>query len=84
MVAVIGAIEMIVGVDVQSMRALEQVFTPTGDEVARPVQYHHRMDAAVEDVDAVLAVDRDRGDVSQVPAIRQLGPILDHAVAMLA
>src|SRR6266403_2121456 len=42
------------------------------------------MGAAVEDIDAVLAVDRDRGDVAEAPAHRQLGPVLHHAVTMLA
>jgi len=40
MVAVIGAIEMIVGVDVKPVRALEQSFAPTGDEMTRSVQHH--------------------------------------------
>ena len=84
MVAVIGAIEIVVGVDVQPVRAVEQAFAPARDEIALAVEHHHRMGAAVEDVDAVLAVDRDGGDVGQAPAIRQLGPVLHHAVAMLA
>ena len=54
------------------------------DEIAVAVEHHHRMVAAIEDVDAVLAVDRDRGDVGQAPAVRQLRPVLHHAVAMLA
>jgi len=42
------------------------------------------MGAAIEDIDAVLAVDRDRGNIGQVPAVRQLRPILHHTVAVLA
>jgi len=38
----------------------------------------------VEDVDAVLAVDGDRGDVGQRPAVGQLRKIVDDAVAVLA
>lgn len=42
------------------------------------------MRAAVEEVDAVLAVDRDAGDIGELQAIRQLRPIVDDAVPMLA
>ncbi len=83
-VAVIGAIEIVLGVDVQSMRAIEQAFAPARDEIALAVEYHHRVGAAVEDIDAVLAVDRDRGDVCEIPSLRQLRPILHHAVAVFA
>src|SRR6266849_6763093 len=84
MVAVIGAIEIVLGVDVQPMRAIEQALAPARDKIALAVEHHHRMGAAIEDVDTVLAVDRDRGDIAEIPAVRQLRPILHHAVAMLA
>ena len=80
-VAVIGAIEIVVGIDVQAVGAVEQAFAPARDEIALAVQHHHRMVAAVEDVDAVLAVDRDGSGVGQAPAVRQLRPVFDHAVA---
>ena len=34
-VAVVGAIEIVVGVDVQAVRAVEQAFAPARDEIAR-------------------------------------------------
>src|SRR5215218_9781267 len=68
----------------QPVGAREQAFTPAGDEIALAVEHHHRMFAAVEDVDAVLAVDRDGSDIGELPAIRQLAPVLHHAVTMLA
>ena len=52
--------------------------------VSRAVEHHHRMVAAVEDIDAVAAVDCDGGDVGELPAVRQLAPVLHHAIAMLA
>src|SRR5882762_9963089 len=66
------------------MCAAEQPFAPACDEIAVAVEHDHRVDAAIEDVDAVLAVDRDRGDIAEVPTLRQLRPVLHHAVAMLA
>src|SRR5712672_1531671 len=65
------------------MGAIEQAFAPACDEIAQAVEHHHRMGAAIEDVDAVLAVDRHGGDVGKVPAVGQLSPILHDAVAML-
>src|SRR6202035_4610892 len=65
------------------MGAAEQAFTPASDEIALAIEHHHRMGAAIEDVDAVLAVDRDRGDVGQIPPLRQLRPVLHHAITML-
>src|SRR6185436_12271970 len=53
-------------------------------EIALAVQHHHRMGAAVEDVDLVLAVDRDGSDIAELPAVRQLRKIFDDAVAVLA
>src|SRR4030095_4472192 len=76
--------ESITGVDVQNMRAVEQAFAPTGDEIALAVEHHHRVVAAVEDVDAVLTVDRDRSGVRQAPARGQFCEILHHAVAVFA
>src|SRR5439155_25942281 len=40
--------------------------------------------AAVEDVDAVLAVDGDGCDVGEGPSIRQLCPVFDDAIAVFA
>ena len=83
-VAVVGAIEIVVGIDVQAVGAREQAFAPTLDEIAVAVEHDHRVFAAIEDVDAVLAVDADRGDVGELPAVRQFCPVLHHAIAMLA
>ena len=68
MVAVIGAIEIVVGVDVQAVGAIEQAFAPALDEVTIAIEHHHRMFAAIEDVDTVLAVDGDGRDVGEVPS----------------
>src|SRR6266478_7832719 len=66
------------------MGAIEQAFAPAFDEIALAVEHHHRVGAAIEDVDAILAVDRDRGDISEIPALRQLRPVLHHPVAIFA
>src|SRR5262249_7769155 len=83
-IAVIGAVEVVVAVDVQAMGAPEDALAPGSQEASRAVEDDHRVGAAVEDVDLILAVDADRGDVRQLPPFRQLAPTLDHPVAMLA
>src|ERR1700687_2155816 len=82
MVAVIGAVELIVSVDVQPMGAAKQAFAPASDKIALAVEHDHRMGAAIEDVDTVLAVDRNGSNVGEIPAVRQLRPVLRHAVAI--
>ena len=66
------------------MRPAEQSLAPGAQEVAVAVEHHHRVLAAREDVDVVLAVHADRGDLAVVPAVGQLAPVLDHLVAMFA
>ena len=60
-VAVVGAIEIVVGVDVQPVRAMEDALAPGAQEIALAVEHHHGVLAAIEDVDLVLAVDGDGG-----------------------
>ena len=82
--AVVGQIQRVVHVDVQSMRARILAFAPGAQELTVAVEHHHRVLAAVEDVHLVLAVDRDRAHVLEFPAVRQFRPVLDDFVAMLA
>jgi hypothetical protein len=52
-------------------------------EIAVAVEPHQRVGAAVEDVDAVLAVDRDGGDAGQHSAVGQFCPVFNDTVAVL-
>ena len=62
--------------------AVEHALAPGPQKIAVAVEHHHRMGAAVEDIDVVVPVDADRGDVGvEFPAIGQLGPIIDDLVA---
>src|SRR5262249_11587433 len=83
-VAVVGAVEGVVAVDMDAVRATEQAFAPRAQEVALAVEYHHGMLTAVEDVHVVLAVDRDRRDIAELPAVGQLRPVLHDALTMRA
>src|SRR3979411_506092 len=75
---------MVVTVDVQARGAVEHPFAPARDEIALAIQHHHRVGAAIEHIEAVLAVDRDGSDVGEAPAVRQLREVFDDAVAMVA
>src|SRR5262249_5108001 len=49
------------------------------------VQHDHRMSAAVERVHTILLVDADRRHIRvELPPRRQLGPVVDDLVAMIA
>ena len=83
MVAVIGAIELS---SVSMCRPWARLNRPSPQLVTKLPDRsdHHRMGAAVEDVDAVLAVDRDGGGEAGASSRWQFRPVLHHAVAMLA
>ena len=83
-IAVIGAVEIVVRIDVQAVRALEDALAPGAQEVALAVEHHHGVLAAIEHVDLVLAVDGDSADIHELPLVRKLGPVLDYPIAMLA
>src|SRR5262245_42093702 len=44
------------------------------DQIAGGVEYHHRLDAAIEHVDAILRVDRQAGDAGLIPRTAGLPP----------
>src|SRR5262249_35715432 len=83
-VAVVGAVELVVGIDVEAVGAPEEALAPAPDEVAVAVEHDHRVVAAIEHVDAVLAIDPDGTDVGQIPSVGKLGPVLDDAIAVFA
>src|ERR1700682_2124137 len=82
--AVVCAVKDVVGVDVKAVCARVHAFAPGAQKVSVVVEHHHRVFAAVEDVDLVLAVDRDRGDILELPAVGQLRPVFHDTVTMLA
>ena len=83
-VAVIGAVQGLVRADMQPVRPVEQVFAPRIQQIAVAVEHHHRVLAAIEDIDPVLRVDRDRRDILEGPALRQFRPVGLHPVCVSA
>ena len=77
-IAVVGEPDRVVGADMDRMRPLELALAPRAEEGARAIEHHDGVRAAVEDVDVVLAVDADRGDVAEGPAVGQLRPGSDR------
>src|SRR5271165_414763 len=82
--AVVGHVEAVVRTHVQAVRARPQPFAPGTQKIAVAIENHHRVLAAVEGVDAILAVDPDGGDFLEGPAVRELRPVLDDAVFEVA
>src|SRR5262249_15463755 len=72
----------VVLVNVQPVRSPEDTFTPRAQKIALSVEYDHRMLAAVEDVDLVLTVHSNRGNVFKLPCVGKFGPIVHHRIAM--
>src|SRR4051812_14864424 len=84
MAAIVGQIDRIVGTHMDAVGARILAFAPRAQKIALAVEDHHRMLATGEAVDIVVFVDADRSDLLERPALGQLGPVLDDAVAILA
>jgi len=66
------------------VRAREHPLAPRAQEVALAVEHDHRVLAAIEHIHVVLFIDADRANFLERPPGRQLGPILDRLVTVVA
>src|SRR5262249_29519330 len=82
--AVVGHVEAVVGTYVNAVRAGPQPLAPGRQKIAVAIKHHHRVFAAVEGVDPILAVDADSGDFLEGPAVGELSPVVDDAVSEVA
>ena len=82
--AVVGAEDRVVGHHVHAVRAREHAFAPRAQEVALAVEHDHRMLAAVERIDVVVAVDADGGDLVERPSIGEPAPAFLDTIPVLA
>ena len=80
MVQIVNEEEIAVGRHVHTVSALELACAPCFDERAVPFEDHHRVVAAVEDVDAVLPVDRHRRGLLEAQRVRYGGPSVDRLI----
>jgi hypothetical protein len=84
MAAIVGQEHCVVGshMDVVGPRIL--AFAPGMQEIALAAEDDHRVLAAIEDIDVVVAVDPDPADLFEGPAIGQFRPVGTDAVSELA
>src|SRR5229473_1519793 len=75
MSAVVCQEHRVVGRDVDAVSAWVLCFAPGTQEVAGAVEHHHRMLAAVEDINVIVPIDADPADFLERPAVWQLRPI---------
>src|SRR6202012_3403647 len=67
-----------------AMRAGKQTLAPGAQEIAIAVEHDHRVFAAIEHIDVVVAIDADRADLLERPAWRQLRPVHHRLVGVFA
>src|SRR5262245_1380823 len=80
-VAVVGAVEALVGADGDAVGAIgELALAPRAQELAVAVVCDDRVVTAADEVDAVLGIDRHARHVAVRVALRQLLPALDHLI----
>src|SRR5215469_6676716 len=84
MSAVIGQIDRVVWPHMDAVRPRILPLTPRAQEISVTVEHDDRVLPAREAVDVVFAVDRDRGDLLERPALRQFRPVLDDAIFEIA
>ena len=82
--AVVGAEDRVVRRHVHAVRAREHAFAPRAQEIAGAVEHDHRMFAAVEHVDVVVAVHPDGADLVERPSVREPAPALLDAIPIFA
>src|SRR5580700_4356866 len=84
MAAIVGQVDRLVPADMDAVRAGILSLAPGAQEITLAIEHHHRMVAAIEDVDIVLRIDANRADFLEGPAVRQFRPVLDDAVFEVA
>src|ERR1051326_7372942 len=75
MPAIIGEKHRVVGGYMDAVRPRVSALAPGAQEVAFAVEDHHRMHAAIKDIDVIVAVHSDPANLLERPAIGQLGPV---------
>ena len=84
MSTVVGEEHRIVRCYVDAVRTRVLALTPRAQEVALAVEHHHRVVAAIEDIDIIVAVDPDPADLLERPAIGQLRPVGIDLISIFA
>ena len=83
-VGIVGQPEGFIRRNEHTVRRGKQTLTPGAQEIAVAVEHDHRVFAAVEDIDIVPGIDTDSADLLERPAGRQLGPVFDRFVGVVA
>ena len=81
---IVGEEHVVVGVDVDAVRTGELAIAPGADEVAVGIEDDQGFIAAIENVDAVLRIGGDAGDVDVVVSAGHLAEAGDGAVLEIA
>ena len=83
MIEVVGAPDVVVVVDEDSVRAGKHALAPGVEKPALLVKDDDRVRPAVEDVDAVSRIDGDSRHLDERPVLGQLFPAFEHLVLQL-
>src|SRR3954469_26002524 len=75
MPAIVGQENRSVGRHMNAVLSRILALTPGAQEISLAVEDHHRMLAAIEDIDIVFTVDTDPADFLERPALRKFRPI---------
>ena len=82
--AIVGAEDGVVGRHVHAVGAREHALAPRAQESALAVEHDHRMFAAVEHIDVVVAVHADGAHLVERPSVREPAPAFLDTIPVLA
>src|SRR5450755_4003222 len=83
-ITVVSQVDRVVRSHVNAMGALEHAVPPRAQAIAVAVEHDHRMVATMERVDAIVAIDADRGHIAELPLFRPFGPALENTIPVVA
>src|SRR3954451_9355134 len=84
MAAIVGQEHRVVGRHMNAVRSRVLALAPGAQEISLAVEDHHRMLAAIEDMDIVFTVDTDSADFLERPALGKFRPIGNNPVSVLS
>jgi hypothetical protein len=84
MPAIVGQEHRIVGRHMNAVRSRVLALAPGAQEISLAVEDHHRMLAAIEDIDIIFTIDTDPADFLERPALGKFRPIGNDPVSVVS
>lgn len=78
MIPVVGAVQIAIGTDINTMGMFEEAMSPRAQKVAILIKHNNGVLTSCEEKDRVSLIDRDCGYFTEFQIGGQLGPVLKY------